>query len=242
MERLLLIIVIVVGVFFGTLAFMNRPTTNPYGLFQPTPTPTGSGQGDSLQQEGQIQSDSQIKLPNGQQIPVSAIPTAPQTTGIPYPIPESLWVTTASQAAIKTAKGDIVIQLYAQDAPKTVTNFATWAKLGYYNNLTFHRVEDWVIQGGDPKGNGTGGMSIYGPTFADELIPGTASYQEGYKAGVVAMANRGPDTNGSQFFILKTDYPLEHNYTIFGKVISGMDVVQKIAAGDKILGISITTQ
>jgi cyclophilin family peptidyl-prolyl cis-trans isomerase len=111
---------------------------------------------------------------------------------------------------------------------------------GYYNNLTFHRVEPgFVIQGGDPNGDGTGGTSIYGPTFEDELNPNTPSYQEGYKEGVVAMANRGPNTNGSQFFIMLADNTtLPHSYTIFGKVATGMDVVKKIQIGDKILNIS----
>ena len=145
----------------------------------------------------------------------------------------------ATKATIKTAKGNIVLVLYPKDAPKTVTNFATLAKRGYFDNLTFHRVEDWVIQGGDPSGNGTGGTSIYGDTFEDELNPNTPSYKEGYKAGVLAMANRGPNTNGSQFFILKVDYPLNHAYTIFGKVTTGMDVVQNTAKGDKILGVIV---
>lgn len=146
----------------------------------------------------------------------------------------------ATQAIIKTAKGEIDIELYPQDAPKTVTNFATLASEGYYNNLTFHRVEPgFVIQGGDPNGNGTGGTSIYGDTFEDELNPATKSYQAGYQAGVVAMANRGPNTNGSQFFIMLADNPsLPKNYTIFGKVTKGMDVVQKIVVGDKMLSVT----
>ena len=147
----------------------------------------------------------------------------------------------ASAAIIHTVKGDISIELYGQDAPKTVTNFATLAKIGYYNGLTFHRVEPgFVIQGGDPNGNGTGGISIYGPTFEDELNSSTSSYQAGYLAGVVAMANRGPNTNGSQFFIMLADNTsLPHNYTIFGKVTQGMDVVKKIQVGDKMTSIDL---
>lgn len=96
-------------------------------------------------------------------------------------------VQNATQAVIHTAKGNITIQLYPQDAPKTVANFATLAERGYYNNLTFHRVvAGFVIQGGDPSGDGTGGVSIYGPTFADELNPNTPSYKAGYLEGVVA--------------------------------------------------------
>lgn len=153
-------------------------------------------------------------------------------------------VQNATQATIHTAKGDIVIQLYPQDAPKTVANFATLAERGYYNNLTFHRVEPgFVIQGGDPNGNGTGGVSIYGPVFNDELNPATASYKAGYVEGVVAMANRGPNTNGSQFFIMLADNTdLPKQYTIFGKVTSGMPVVKSIKVGDKMTSIDILAQ
>ncbi len=155
--------------------------------------------------------------------------------------PQSEWVTTATSAAIHTPKGDITIQLYNQDAPKTVTNFATLAKKGYYDSLTFHRVEPgFVIQGGDPNGDGTGGRSIYGDIFEDELNPSAPSYKAGYLQGVVAMANRGPNTNGSQFFIMLADNTsLPKNYTIFGKVTSGMDVVKKIAIGDKMTKIDV---
>lgn len=147
----------------------------------------------------------------------------------------------ATSAVIKTDKGDITLELYPNDAPKTVMNFATLAKNGYYDNLTFHRVEPgFVIQGGDPSGNGTGGVSIYGAKFEDELNSNAASYKKGYLEGVLAMANSGPNTNGSQFFImLKDNETLPKNYTIFGRVTSGDDVVKKIAVGDKIFSITI---
>lgn len=128
---------------------------------------------------------------------------------------------------IETNHGTIVFETYNQDAPNTVANFIKLAQNGFYDNLTFHRViPGFMIQGGDPNGNGTGGP---GYQFADELNPNTASYKEGYKKGVVAMANAGPNTNGSQFFIMTADYPLPHAYTIFGKVVSGQEVVDKIA-------------
>ncbi|MEK9167620.1 MAG: peptidylprolyl isomerase [Patescibacteria group bacterium] len=147
----------------------------------------------------------------------------------------------ATSAVIKTDKGDITLELYPSDAPKTVTNFATLAKNGYYNNLTFHRVvPGFVIQGGDPNGNGSGGVSIYGAKFEDELNPNATSYKTGYLEGVLAMANAGPNTNGSQFFImLANNTSLPKNYTIFGKVTSGLDVVHKIAVGDKISTITV---
>ncbi len=129
---------------------------------------------------------------------------------------------------IKPNKGTIVFETYDADAPNTVKNFITLADKGFYNGTIFHRViEGFMIQGGDPTGTGTGGP---GYECADELAPSTQSYQAGYVRGTVAMANAGPNTNGSQFFIMQKDTPLPHNYTIFGMVISGMDVVDAIAA------------
>ncbi|HMS22408.1 MAG TPA: peptidylprolyl isomerase [Candidatus Levybacteria bacterium] len=164
------------------------------------------------------------------------IPTVKQSTPMPTFTP-----ITATKATITTAKGTIQLILYPQDAPKAATNFATLAKNKFYDGLTFHRVEPgFVIQGGDPSGNGTGGYSIYGKPFEDELNPETPSYKEGYKEGVLAMANSGPNTNGSQFFIMWQDNEqLPHNYTIFGKVTEGMDVVHKIVAGDKMTSITV---
>ncbi len=128
---------------------------------------------------------------------------------------------------IKTNMGEIRFATYDADAPNTVNNFITLAEKGFYDGLIFHRVIDgFMIQGGDPAGTGTGGP---GYVFEDEFNPQTNSYKEGYKKGVVAMANAGPNTNGSQFFIMVADYPLPNNYTIFGKVISGQDIADTIA-------------
>ena len=126
---------------------------------------------------------------------------------------------------LKTSMGDIAVELDADEAPRTVQNFLTLSQDGYYNGLTFHRVvPDFMIQGGDPNGNGTGGQSIYGPTFEDEInsIP--------MERGVIAMANRGPDTNGSQFFIVVRESTpwLQGKHTVFGKVTGGMDVADSI--------------
>ncbi|MDD4931063.1 MAG: peptidylprolyl isomerase [Candidatus Colwellbacteria bacterium] len=128
---------------------------------------------------------------------------------------------------LKTNLGDIKIATYDADAPKTVDNFITLAKKGFYDGLIFHRViSGFMIQGGDPTGTGMGGP---GYKFEDELDPSTESYRAGYVKGVVAMANSGPDTNGSQFFIMVADYPLPHNYSIFGKVIAGQEVADAIS-------------
>jgi cyclophilin family peptidyl-prolyl cis-trans isomerase len=134
-------------------------------------------------------------------------------------------------AIIKTAKGDIVLSLFPNEAPKTVANFVSKAQSGYYNNLTFHRVEDWVIQGGDPLGNGTGGGTM--PTELNE---------QKFVIGSLGVA-RGQDiavSNDSQFFITKTEASwLNRQYTNFGIVTSGLEVVNKIVIGDKILEITI---
>lgn len=128
---------------------------------------------------------------------------------------------------IKTNMGEIRFVTYDADAPNTVNNFIALAQKGFYDGLIFHRVIDgFMIQGGDPDGTGAGGP---GYTFNDELNPQTDSYKEGYKKGVVAMANAGPNTNGSQFFIMVADYALPNNYTIFGKVALGQDVADAIA-------------
>ena len=132
---------------------------------------------------------------------------------------------------IETTKGNIELELFESDAPKTVANFAGLAEQGYFNGIIFHRVsKGFVIQGGDSTGTGRGGKSIYGKEFEDELNPSAPSYKEGYKRGTIAMANRGPNTNTSQFFIVLNDVPMPKNYTIFGKVTKGMDVVDSIAA------------
>ncbi len=137
---------------------------------------------------------------------------------------------------IKTNYGEIKIETYDVDAPKTVENFITLAEKGFYDSLIFHRViKGFMIQGGDPNCNpstssGTCGAGGPGYTFSDELNSATDSYKAGYKKGIVAMANAGPDTNGSQFFIMLENYPLPNNYTIFGKVVKGQEVVDAIGS------------
>lgn len=138
-------------------------------------------------------------------------------------------VPNTTKATIETTKGTIVIAFYPDDAPKAVENFVGLAKKGYYDGIIFHRViKGFMNQTGDPTGTGTGGESFFGQDFADELNPNTPSYKTGYKDGVVAMANRGANTNSSQFFIMAADYDLPHNYTIFGHVVEGLDIVHAI--------------
>jgi len=133
-------------------------------------------------------------------------------------------------AVIETAQGAIEVELLAQDAPQAVENFRLLAEHGYYDGLTFHRiVNGFMIQGGDPAGNGTGGESAWGGAFPDNIKTDSALYQRGYKRGMVAMANAGPNTNGSQFFIMHQDYRLPPAYVIFGSVTKGMEVVDTLA-------------
>lgn len=133
-------------------------------------------------------------------------------------------------ATIETDKGPIEIEFFAAEQPKAVENFRLLAEHGYYDGLTFHRiVKGFMIQGGDPAGDGTGGESAWGDSFADEINAQSPLYDDGYKRGIVAMANAGPNTNGSQFFIMHQDYQLPPSYVIFAKVTTGMDVVDTIA-------------
>lgn len=144
-----------------------------------------------------------------------------------------------TNATIKTNLGVVEIELYPEDAPKTVENFIKLSEQKFYDGLTFHRViSGFMIQGGDPNctparagGPPAGGCGTGGPgyQFEDELNPATKSYQAGYQRGVLAMANAGPNTNGSQFFIMHKDVPLPHSYSIFGKVTSGLEAVDAIA-------------
>jgi cyclophilin family peptidyl-prolyl cis-trans isomerase len=128
--------------------------------------------------------------------------------------------------------GTIEIELYRNDAPRTVDNFVKLAEQKYFDGIKFHRIaKGFVIQGGDPTGTGGGGKSIYGKEFEDELNPAAPSFKTGYVRGTLAMANRGPNTNTSQFFIMLQDAPrLPKAYTIFGCVVSGLDVVDRIGA------------
>ena len=144
-------------------------------------------------------------------------------------------ISTKYTAVIKTSMGDMSVDFFTEDAPMTVNNFINLSRDGYYDNVIFHRViSGFMIQGGDPSGTGHGEMGKYpGYKFEDEL-----NNQRSYEKGILAMANAGPDTNGSQFFIMHVDYPLPYQYTIFGLVTEGLDIIDKIASvetgdGDK---------
>jgi cyclophilin family peptidyl-prolyl cis-trans isomerase len=130
----------------------------------------------------------------------------------------------AYRATIRTNHGDITVELLADRAPSTVNNFVFLAREGFYDGVIFHRViEGFMIQGGDPTGTGTGGP---GYRFRDEL---DAARELGYAPGTLAMANAGPNTNGSQFFIMHRDNPLPPAYSVFGRTVQGLEVVEAIA-------------
>ncbi len=141
------------------------------------------------------------------------------------------------RATIETSRGTIELELYAQHAPKTVNNFAFLAGEGYYDGVSFHRViANFMVQGGDPTGTGRGGP---GYTFEDE----TNGNPLRHAAGVISMANAGPNTNGSQFFITHEPQPhLDGRHTVFGKVVEGQDVVDAIRQGDVMTSVTVTVQ
>ena len=239
----LILFIIGAGTYFIVSKFKQEifsvsvsPSPSPSGLnflLNQSPTPTaqsGSGQPAKsnvlqIKSPGNSQSNQQ-QVPVPSELPLKKNKRLSQFPGILTD--ESLQ---NKKAVIQTPKGIIQIQIYP-DTPLTSSNFMILAASGFYNNLKFHRVEPgFVIQGGDPNGDGSGGP---GYQFNDEPVT------REYKKGTVAMANAGVNTNGSQFFILLEDHPeLPKNYTIFGQVISGMDIVEKITPDDVMETVTI---
>lgn len=168
-------------------------------------------------------------------MPFEQAKNSPDSSSLKSPIPMIIDLNKKYTATIKTAKGDIVLELYPKDAPVTVNNFVSLARKGFYNGLTFHRViPGFMAQGGDPNGNGTGGP---GYKFQDEFS------QRKHITGALSMANSGPNTNGSQFFICYAPQPhLDGKHTVFGQCIAGMDVLNKLVNGDKMIEVIITEQ
>ncbi len=144
------------------------------------------------------------------------------------------------RVVMNTSLGEVEFELYGEEAPLTVGNFVALVDSGFYNGILFHRIHPkFVVQAGDPQTKdstlrekwGIGGESIYNGPFPDELDPSAPGYKQGYRKGTLAMANNGPNTNTSQFFVLLSDVPtMPHLYTIFGRVAKGLDVVDSIAA------------
>ncbi|GIK34308.1 MAG: peptidyl-prolyl cis-trans isomerase [Gammaproteobacteria bacterium] len=153
-----------------------------------------------------------------------------------YPAPPPMQVDTdrTYQVTIETSRGNIGLELFPAHAPQTVNNFLFLARDGFYDGVSFHRViANFMIQGGDPTGSGRGGP---GYRFADEFEGNPLRHER----GVISMANAGPDTNGSQFFITHGPQPhLDGRHTVFGKVTSGMDVVDTIKQGDRMIRVTV---
>jgi peptidyl-prolyl cis-trans isomerase B (cyclophilin B) len=220
MNKWVVPIVVVICLILGGILFMTQgkgkkppelPPAESGGFLPISLTPGAQQQGQQQQTQGQ----QQMQLPGQQQQAQQ-----PQQE-----------LKASYSATIKTTRGNIRVNLRADAAPYTVINFINKAQSNFYNNLTFHRVEDWVVQGGDPKGDGTGGGNMQ---VEFNILP--------FVAGALGVASRGDGKvqNDSQFFIVKTDATwLDKQYTNFGNVTEGMDVVNKMQIGDKILGITV---
>lgn len=207
MNKMLMFVFLVLAGVFGVLFMLNQ--NNP--------------------SQKEVQGDKTIDLTTPE--PTSPSVKSTLSTSV-SPEPSISTSETSSQTAtIKTSKGDIVLILYPEVAPNTVKNFVDKGKSGFYNNLTFHRVEDWVIQGGDPSGNGTGGGNMPVEFNSKPFVVGSMG---------VASRGDGKVQNDAQFFITKKDASwLNGQYTNFGIVKEGMDVVNEMEIGDKILRISV---
>jgi peptidyl-prolyl cis-trans isomerase B (cyclophilin B) len=218
---------IIIAVFFGIIVTTEEgalghkaagtPTLPPDASTFQIITPTGPSH---LQAQAQVQG-----AQTQQQQPQNSAAYQQAEGVVQGPVNASV------SAVIQTSKGNIDLTLYGDQAPLTVKNFIIKADTGYYNGLDFHRVEDWVIQGGDPKGNGTGGGEMAAEQTTRPFVAGSLGEARGGNPQI---------NNDSQFFITKTDTPwLDGQYTNFGMVTSGMDIVNNIQIGDKIIGITI---
>lgn len=215
-----ILFVVIIGVFVGIL-YMNQQQNGKTVNATQTPTipPDGSTMKFNLQQ--------QPEKPQQQQGQVQG----KQAQGPEPTFGVEAGMKASYSATIKTTKGDIQVTLFGRDAPNTVKNFITKSDAGFYKNLTFHRVEDWVVQGGDPKGNGTGGGLMQTELNALPFVTGSLGIARGADIRV---------SNDSQFFFTKTDANwLDKQYTNFGIITSGMDVVNNMQVGDKILSITV---
>lgn len=212
MNRMLIFVVVIILIAVATVVILNKNTTANSASITVTDSASPSPKKTSSPALTQAASASATISPSTSPSPSVAVNLK------------------ATKAVIKTSKGDIELQLYPDDAPNTVANFVKKSQSNFYNNLTFHRVEDWVIQGGDPLGNGTGGGNM--PTELNK---------KPFVVGSLGVA-RGQDikiSNDAQFFITKKDSSfLNGQYTNFGIVTKGMDIVNNIAIGDKILGVT----
>ena len=228
----ILTIMLLVGVAALALTACTFLENSPFGPAEPAespavevqPTAAGAGQPGSgtvsnpsqpttTADSGAMASTPQVQVSGGRSLKQWSVPpTQVIDSAAPY------------TAVINTSAGPITVELLAQEAPRTVNNFVFLAREGFYDNVIFHRVIDgFMIQGGDPSGTGSGGP---GYQFADEPV------SRPYTRGTMAMANSGPNTNGSQFFLMHADYGLSSDYTIFGQAIAGLETIDAIATAE----------
>lgn len=196
----------------------------------------GLGQGEATEEQKVPDEDTPQNEAAVKETPAAQTPDTPvQSPPVQAPVKEPAKKTGVKKAVIEMDKGKIVIELFSQDAPKTVENFEKLAKDGFYNGLTFHRViAGFMAQGGDPAGNGSGGP---GYTIPDEINSNK------HLRGTLSMAHRGPNTGGSQFFICFEPQPhLDGVHTTFGQVVEGMEVVDQITQGDKMNKVTIINE
>jgi len=221
MVKKISIVAIILAIIFGGVGMyikINSPTQE-----NKNDEPVVNGTNTTTQPEKSFESInlSVSEASPGTATPTNSVPIVSPSKAEKGPYSMDIDTKKTYEAVLKTTSGDITIQLNASSTPITVNNFVALSRKKYYDNTIFHRIiKGFMIQGGDPKGNGTGGP---GYTFADEPFQGE------YTRGTVAMANAGPNTNGSQFFIMHKDYSLPKNYVIFGKVTKGIEVVDTIA-------------
>lgn len=174
--------------------------------------------------------DATLVTTSTKELPTSMAPSGP--LAFPGILPDSAFV--KKFVHLQTTKGEIVFELLPKEGPKAASNFMYLVNNKFYDGLTFHRViRGFMIQGGDPTGTGSGGP---GYQFEDDVV------KLPYNVGIVAMANAGPNTNGSQFFIMDADTPLQPDYSVFGRVVTGIDVVHKIVQGDKMTSVTLESK
>ncbi len=217
---------VILGIFLG-IFYITQKDSLIKDMFN-TPTPVIPPDSTSLQFTVLTPAQQKTMLNQTQQ--VQGQQTQNQQAAAPtFGVEEG--VKASYSATISTSKGDISLTIFGEEAPRTVKNFIAKVKSGFYKNLIFHRVEDWVVQGGDPKGNGTGGGLMRTEINQREFVTGSLGVARGGDINV---------SNDSQFFITKSDASwLNQQYTNFGVVTEGMDVVNKLVIGDKILGIEV---
>lgn len=210
MARLIIILIITAALVTGLVYIFWGDN------FKPLPDKEDLQENSNLLQEN--------ALPPGSQMPTEGVPESIKKSMIQPPQSIDLEEGIVYMAKLKTSEGEILIELNTEQTPVTAYNFIYLARQKFYDDTIFHRViKNFMIQGGDPEGTGMGGP---GYKFADEPFEGE------YTRGTIAMANSGPNTNGSQFFIMHKDYPLPPNYVIFGHVAKGIEVVDKIAEAE----------